>query len=458
MDRQAARSREGCRGDGPQGLPLFKPPWGRITAIDLNAGDARVDGAERRHAGMRQEPPGAEGCHHSADRRTRARRDDRDEDVAVRRGGWGRARVHRVRCPADRCSAAYDKKTGAVVSALKLPLNQTGIPMTYMLNNKQYIVGTGRGDRTTGRAHRVESALMGWEMPAASCGDRGVGDGHARSDGLAIRVPRRPPRGDSRPPRGRSQIDLGWCLQRAQAARGEDVYAEECASCHGRDLAGGDGSPAPPLAGTAFVDSLAGMTVAQVFERVRETMPQDSPGRLSARRYVDILAYIFKVNRFPIGSKELEADLADAGADSDTESTGREVIGQPLGSSASMRIEVLDFGLAEGFYLSNIPRRIGSGGRVRPRARFDVSYRRGGCMFRHIRTLIVVAAGFLLAPSVALAQSAIAGVVKDTTGAVLPGVTVEASSPALIEKVRAARTDEAGQYPGRSTCAPAPTP
>src|SRR4030095_10840825 len=43
-------------------------------------------------------------------------------------------------------------------------------------------------------------------------------------------------------------------------------------------------------------------------------------------------------------------------------------------------------------------------------------------------------------------NSAIAGVVKDATGAVLPGVTVEASSPALIEKVRTAITDNTGQY------------
>ena len=58
----------------------------------------------------------------------------------------------------------------------------------------------------------------------------------------------------------------------------------------------------------------------------------------------------------------------------------------------------------------------------------------------------VVALGFLLLPSPVLAQSGISGVVKDTTGAVLPGVTVEASSPALIEKVRATATDENGQY------------
>ena len=52
-----------------------------------------------------------------------------------------------------------------------------------------------------------------------------------------------------------------------------------------------------------------------------------------------------------------------------------------------------------------------------------------------------------LLPTDTLAQgSGIAGVVRDTTGAVLPGVTVEASSPALIEKVRTAVTDEQGQY------------
>src|SRR5437870_6510693 len=44
------------------------------------------------------------------------------------------------------------------------------------------------------------------------------------------------------------------------------------------------------------------------------------------------------------------------------------------------------------------------------------------------------------------AQGSIAGVVKDTSGAVLPGVTVEAASPVLIEKVRTAVTDAAGQY------------
>jgi hypothetical protein len=55
-------------------------------------------------------------------------------------------------------------------------------------------------------------------------------------------------------------------------------------------------------------------------------------------------------------------------------------------------------------------------------------------------------AALILAPSLVWAQASIAGVVRDPSGAVLPGVTVEASSPVLIEKVRSVTTDGSGQY------------
>src|SRR5437899_8026577 len=64
---------------------------------------------------------------------------------------------------------------------------------------------------------------------------------------------------------------------------------------------------------------------------------------------------------------------------------------------------------------------------------------------RILSSALVVAAVLLL-PSIARAQSAFAGVVKDATGAVLPGVTVEAASPALIEQVRSVTTDANGAY------------
>ncbi|PYR26182.1 MAG: hypothetical protein DMF92_18990, partial [Acidobacteria bacterium] len=63
-----------------------------------------------------------------------------------------------------------------------------------------------------------------------------------------------------------------------------------------------------------------------------------------------------------------------------------------------------------------------------------------------LMTVALVLAFLALVPAASLAQSGIAGVVKDTSGAVLPGVTVEASSPALIEKVRSVVTDGEGVY------------
>ena len=66
------------------------------------------------------------------------------------------------------------------------------------------------------------------------------------------------------------------------------------------------------------------------------------------------------------------------------------------------------------------------------------------CIFarRSVAALLVV----LLLPAAAFAQAAITGVVRDTSGAVLPGVTVEAASPVLIERTRSVVSDDTGQY------------
>ena len=62
------------------------------------------------------------------------------------------------------------------------------------------------------------------------------------------------------------------------------------------------------------------------------------------------------------------------------------------------------------------------------------------------KRMLFVFGWLTMAPAAAYAQASIAGVVKDSSGAVLPGATVEASSPVLIEKVRSAVTDGTGQY------------
>jgi len=94
----------------------------------------------------------------------------------------------------------------------------------------------------------------------------------------------------------------------AQAKRGQTAYAEACSKCHLDDLSGGKDSP--PLVGDEFLKGWTGKTVGALFDEVRMTMPFDSPGRLTAEQYADILAYIFSANKFPTGNQELPREVA----------------------------------------------------------------------------------------------------------------------------------------------------
>jgi S-disulfanyl-L-cysteine oxidoreductase SoxD len=88
-----------------------------------------------------------------------------------------------------------------------------------------------------------------------------------------------------------------------QAKRGEAVYRKECASCHGDSLAGGES--APPLTGGAFLANWNGLTLGDLFDRIRKTMPQNSPGKLSRQQNADVLAFALSANKFPMGKAEL---------------------------------------------------------------------------------------------------------------------------------------------------------
>src|SRR5712692_10343219 len=64
-----------------------------------------------------------------------------------------------------------------------------------------------------------------------------------------------------------------------QAQRGKALYAQRCVSCHGLELGGGE--MAPPLTGGAFTSGWDGLTLMDLSERIRVSMPQDDPGKLS---------------------------------------------------------------------------------------------------------------------------------------------------------------------------------
>src|SRR5205809_211732 len=78
--------------------------------------------------------------------------------------------------------------------------------------------------------------------------------------------------------------------------------------------------------------------------------------------------------------------------------------------------------------------------------RSDQRARKGRVVMGRTVQRLVVFAVVGLFPSILYAQASITGTVKDALGALLPGVTVEASSPALIEKTKSAVTDGTGQY------------
>jgi S-disulfanyl-L-cysteine oxidoreductase SoxD len=91
-----------------------------------------------------------------------------------------------------------------------------------------------------------------------------------------------------------------------QAGRGQPLYVKECAACHGSSLSGGE--TAPPLTGSAFMANWSGLTVGDLFERIRLSMPEGRPGTLSRQQNADILAYMLSVNQFPAGKAELQKD------------------------------------------------------------------------------------------------------------------------------------------------------
>jgi mono/diheme cytochrome c family protein len=96
----------------------------------------------------------------------------------------------------------------------------------------------------------------------------------------------------------------------AQEKRGAAIYSRECSTCHGERLKGGEGSPA--LTGAEFDASWNGQTVADLFERIRQTMPAppEQPGKLTAQETADVVAHMLSVNGFPSGATELPAEIA----------------------------------------------------------------------------------------------------------------------------------------------------
>ena len=99
----------------------------------------------------------------------------------------------------------------------------------------------------------------------------------------------------------RSVLDGAFTAE--QVKRGEAISQKECVNCHGAALSGGEEAPA--LEGGAFLSNWTGLTVGDLYERIRSTMPQDDPTRLNRQQDADVVAYILNLNHYPAGKTEL---------------------------------------------------------------------------------------------------------------------------------------------------------
>ena len=94
-----------------------------------------------------------------------------------------------------------------------------------------------------------------------------------------------------------------------QAARGGQVYRDQCASCHGDAL---EGSVGPPLAGDGFLAVWSARPLVELVDKIHNTMPLQAPAPLSREESIDLTAHILEAGGFPAGAAEL-SDGALAG-------------------------------------------------------------------------------------------------------------------------------------------------
>jgi len=93
----------------------------------------------------------------------------------------------------------------------------------------------------------------------------------------------------------------------AQASRGDSLYKVTCVKCHGATLSGGD--EGSPLVGSAFLGNWRDLTLDQLFDKIRTSMPPDNPKSIATHDVADLVAYLLAQNQFPAGVRMLTDSL-----------------------------------------------------------------------------------------------------------------------------------------------------
>ncbi len=89
----------------------------------------------------------------------------------------------------------------------------------------------------------------------------------------------------------------------AQADRGKETFEAECSTCHFHD----------EFQGTIWTARWSGRSAGDALEHIRATMPVDRPASLTRQQYTDLIAYIFRLNEYPVGDDDLSPEPEELG-------------------------------------------------------------------------------------------------------------------------------------------------
>ena len=246
------------RGDfsGPQGLPIFKPPYSQIVAIDMNTGEhlwAMPNGDTpdriKNHPALQGvDLPNTGRQSHPVTLVTRAL-------LLTAEGPGGAPVLH-----------AVDKRTGERLGTVDLPApGQYGM-MGYLHEGRQYVVV-----QIASQTH--PGSLVALRLPAQDEGSTVAAVTSSVVDGV---------------------------FTRRQASRGEQQFQRTCASCH---------TPSEHT-GRRFFGGWTGSTLGDWMGVVSVTMPDGDPGSLSPDEFASVLAFVLRETGYPAGDEELPADAA----------------------------------------------------------------------------------------------------------------------------------------------------
>jgi glucose dehydrogenase/cytochrome c5 len=251
------------------GLPIYKGPYGRITAFDMNKGTIawmvpNGDGP-RNHPLIKDlhlPPLGTPGRPAPLLTKTLLFLGESSDAVMGRAGTPGAAKFR-----------AYDKVTGQVIWEKELPVGTTGGPVTYLAKGKQYIV-LPIGGKDYG---------AGWVAMAVAPPDASI---------TLTRRPATPIEGDASTPPMYTAI---------QAKHGETIFREKCATCHDGNGFG------PQLQGNSFWSAWDRKAARSLYSAIIGSMPPSDPGTLAEKDVLDLVAYLLQANGLTDGNKAIES-------------------------------------------------------------------------------------------------------------------------------------------------------